>query len=252
MVFAVNHAHPATVLLVEDRALLERVSVRSLNRYGFAVISSSSAEEPMAAIRRDPAIDIVLMDIDLGLGMNGLEAARRIRCLSDVPILFHSSREDRESLTKARQISRYGYIHKDGLHFTLLGPAVDLALSTHHAFELYKLTREYAKNRLAHGEQALAVCALCDTNLRYTWINDPHPDFSVEGCLGKTDLEISANPGTMELYALKQEALTTGRTTEKDILFPLQNTHLLYHVSAAPMHDLLGELLGGKTISFAI
>ncbi|MFY8148910.1 MAG: response regulator [Prochlorococcaceae cyanobacterium] len=230
-----NPAHPATVLLVEDRALLERVSVRSLNRYGFAVISSSSAEEALATIRNDTAIDIVLMDIDLGLGMNGLEAARRIRSLSDVPILFHSSREDRESL-----------------HFTLLGPAVDLALSTHHAFELYKLTREYEKNRLVHGEQALAVCALCDTNLRYTWINDPHPDFSVEGYLGKTDLEISANPGMLELYALKQEALTTGRTTEKDILFPLQNTHLLYHVSAAPMHDLLGELLGGKTISFAI
>ncbi|MFM7675288.1 MAG: response regulator [Synechococcus sp.] len=237
---------------MEDRALLARVSARSLSRYGFAVVSASSGEEALAEIPRNPAIDIVLMDINLGPGMNGLEAARRIQGDSDTPIIFHSSLEDRESISEARQISRYGYIQKDGLHFTLLGPAVDLALATHHAFSLYKLTRGYEKNRLAQGEQALAVCALCDLNLNYTWINDPHADFSLEASLGKTDLEISPNPGTLELYTLKHEVRRTGKQAEKDILFPLQNTNLLYHVSAAPMHNIWGEPLGVKTISFAI
>ncbi len=73
-----------TILLVEDEALIALAERRTLERYGFRVRTAADGEGAVeAAAARD--VDLVLMDINLGTGIDGTEAAKRILAARDLP-----------------------------------------------------------------------------------------------------------------------------------------------------------------------
>ena len=47
----------------------------ALEKYGYPVILAHSGEAAVATVKQNPDIDLVLMDINLGNGMDGTEAA---------------------------------------------------------------------------------------------------------------------------------------------------------------------------------
>jgi CheY-like chemotaxis protein len=55
------------ILVVEDQAIIRLDEIRVFQEKGYCVIGAASGE----AVRNDPSIDLILMDIDLGTGMNG-------------------------------------------------------------------------------------------------------------------------------------------------------------------------------------
>jgi response regulator RpfG family c-di-GMP phosphodiesterase len=56
--------------------------------------------------------DLVIMDIRLDGGVDGIEAARRIRLDLDVPLIFLTAMEDEETVARAKILEPYGYILK--------------------------------------------------------------------------------------------------------------------------------------------
>ncbi len=77
-------AFQKTILLVEDEALIAMAERRTLAAEGYTVITVSSGEDAIAEIDQTESIDLVLMDIDLGPGIDGTEAAERILTRHDV------------------------------------------------------------------------------------------------------------------------------------------------------------------------
>lgn len=92
------------------------------------------------------------------------------------------------------------------------------------------------------------VLAHVDENLRYTWILNPHPDYSASESIGKTDIEIAQNDGTIELMALKQRVLEGGLPEEKTIQFPLSNGLISYSISANAIKNKAGNIIGVSTV----
>jgi two-component system, response regulator PdtaR len=82
------------IVVVEDDALLAWALSAQLEDLGYRVIGTAATAEQAVASVLGLAPDIVLMDIRLAGEGTGLDAARRIRELSDVPILFCSSYAD--------------------------------------------------------------------------------------------------------------------------------------------------------------
>ncbi|MDA8427495.1 MAG: PAS domain S-box protein, partial [Treponema sp.] len=79
-------------------------------------------------VARTPSgIDLILMDIDLGKGMGGTEAARLILASNDIPILFLSSHTEPDIVTKTEEITNYGYVVKSST-FTVLDASIKMAL----------------------------------------------------------------------------------------------------------------------------
>ena len=121
---------PQKILLVEDQAIIALAQAQILVRNGFEVITVHTGEDAVRAAIDHPEVDIILMDIDLGSGMDGTEAARQILERCDTPILFLSSHTEPEVVEKTEKITSYGYVVKNS------GETVLLA-SIRMAFKLY-------------------------------------------------------------------------------------------------------------------
>ena len=102
------------ILLVEDEAIIAMEEAMTLQSEGYEVIQAFSGEEAvLIAGKRNASIDMILMDIDLGSGIDGTEAARQILEFCDIPIVFLSSHTEKEIVDKTEKITSYGYIVKN-------------------------------------------------------------------------------------------------------------------------------------------
>jgi len=123
------------ILLVEDEFLIAMMETKTLEGNGYEVVHAGNASSAIERSRSDPAFDLVLMDIDLGKGMDGTEAATLILAERDVPLAFLSSHSERSIVERTEGISSYGYILKNA------GDTVLLA-SVKMAFRLSEARRE--------------------------------------------------------------------------------------------------------------
>ena len=55
-----------TLLLVEDEVIIAVMETEQLKRYGYNVVSASSGEKAIELFKKNDAIDLILMDINLG------------------------------------------------------------------------------------------------------------------------------------------------------------------------------------------
>ena len=120
------------ILLVEDEFIIAMAEKVSLEKYGYSVVTSGSGEGAVACMREPGTVDLVLMDIDLGEGMDGTEAAGVILAEYDVPIIFVSSHSEREIVEKTEKITSYGYVVK-GSSITVLDAAIKMAFKLFEA-----------------------------------------------------------------------------------------------------------------------
>ena len=113
------------------------------------------------------------------------------------------------------------------------------------------LRESEARFRLALQGTSI-IMANCDTDLRYTWIHNPHPDFKASAVLGKRDVEIADNEASRNLIALKRKAIDTGQTQSEEISFPLMTGERTYVVMVTPDIDEAGKVIGAKSVAVDI
>ena len=77
--------------------------------------------------------DLILMDIQLGTGMDGIDAAAAIRAQTGIPVVFLTAFASDETLDRAKKVHPYGYVLK---------PFSDRELRTVLELALYKCTAE--------------------------------------------------------------------------------------------------------------
>jgi DNA-binding response OmpR family regulator len=82
----------ATVVVVEDDRHIADLVELYLRQEGFRVVQAPTGERGMEAVR-DQRARMVILDVGLPGGMDGLEVCRRLRAGSDVPILMLTARD---------------------------------------------------------------------------------------------------------------------------------------------------------------
>ncbi len=130
-----------TILLVEDEAIQALTGKMALEKYGYTVVCANSGEKAVEAVRTEPGIQLILMDIDLGKGMDGTEAAALILQDHDLPIVFLSSHTEQEIVDKTEKITSYGYVVKNS-SITVLDASIKMAFKL---FEAKKRAAESAE-----------------------------------------------------------------------------------------------------------
>lgn len=144
-----------TVLLVEDEAIIALEEAMLLKRNGFRVLTAHIGEEAVSLLKANPQIDLVLMDIDLGRGIDGTEAAARILAERDLPVVFLSSHTEPEVVARTERITSYGYIVKNS------GETVMIA-SIKMALKLYAANRKMREHEAALRLHSLVLDQISD------------------------------------------------------------------------------------------
>ncbi|KUJ49241.1 MULTISPECIES: response regulator transcription factor [Micromonospora] len=100
----------ATVLLVEDDHVVRGAMLRSLTDRGHAVHAVGTA---LDALRRVAAEAPDLVVLDLGLpDLDGSDALRMLRGITDVPIIIATARDDEQSVVKLLRAGADDYMVK--------------------------------------------------------------------------------------------------------------------------------------------
>ncbi len=102
-----SHAH---VLIVEDDEGVRRALRLALRDEGYTVDAVSDAEAGFAAFAKHTP-DLVLIDIVLP-GGNGLDLCRRIRQISQVPIIMVTARDDSHDVVAGLEAGADDYVTK--------------------------------------------------------------------------------------------------------------------------------------------
>ena len=115
------------ILVVEDQRAVAGALKMRLRGLGYDV--AGIAKDGFEAIEKAAELhpDLILMDVRLGEGMDGIEAARRIRSTLDIPVIYISAHVDQKLLERARSTRPAGFINKPFTTKDLL-TAIDLAL----------------------------------------------------------------------------------------------------------------------------
>jgi len=235
-----------TILLVEDEAIIALAGKNTLEGFGYGVALARSGEAAVeTALRSGTPIDLILMDIDLGPGMDGTEAARRILAERNLPIVFLTAHSEREQVLKVRGLTRYGYVIKNSGDFVLQS-------SIEMAFELFR-----AHEGLRNQEARLST--LLNTIPDLVWLKDAdgvylacNPAFesffgaSEKEIVGKTDAHF-ISPELAGFFRQKDlEAVAKGgpNANEEWITFASDGHRAYLETIKTPMLDGSGRLLG--------
>lgn len=100
------------ILIVEDERILALGLKKKLEKLGFKVTDAvSTGEDAIESVKADKP-DLILMDIVLKGEMDGIEAAKLIINLHNIPIIYLTAYADDKTIERAVKTYPYGYLMK--------------------------------------------------------------------------------------------------------------------------------------------
>jgi CheY-like chemotaxis protein len=106
-------SHSCRILIVEDEAILAMNLQDKLLDLGYEVPATAESGKQALELVDQVRPDLVLMDIKLKDGMDGLEAARLIHLkYQDIPIIFMTAYGDEHTIQRAIASGSQGFLMK--------------------------------------------------------------------------------------------------------------------------------------------
>jgi two-component system, cell cycle sensor histidine kinase and response regulator CckA len=100
------------IMIVEDDGIIAMHLQELLQKSGYAVIAVVASGEAALQKANDLFPELILMDIHLSGGWDGIETARRIQDIHDIPIIYLSAFADDELVEQAKKTTPYAYLTK--------------------------------------------------------------------------------------------------------------------------------------------
>src|SRR5581483_9697489 len=149
----------ATLLIVEDDLGLARLQQRRLERAGYSVLVTASAEE---AARRAAQgdIDLLILDQRLPGGLSGLELYQRMRAANlDVPAILVTGLREDELLLQALRAGVRDFVLKTPEYLDYLLPSVERVLKQVRIERQLVESRALARDALRRQQELEAEVA---------------------------------------------------------------------------------------------
>lgn len=100
------------ILIVEDEAITAMLLRQQMTAAGYDVAPPQATARAAVELARSRCFDVVLMDIHLPGGTDGIEAAKAIAALYDVSVIFMTGYADEETRARAALLAPVGYLVK--------------------------------------------------------------------------------------------------------------------------------------------
>jgi|JI10StandDraft_1071094.scaffolds.fasta_scaffold03959_2 diguanylate cyclase (GGDEF)-like protein/PAS domain S-box-containing protein len=120
----------ARVLIVEDEALIARDIQHRVREMGYQADWVATTGEDALALAGEISPQMVLMDLKLGKGIDGVQTTEMLRATCDVPVIYLTAFYDAETIERAKQTAPAGYLVKP-FATRELRIAIEIALHRH-------------------------------------------------------------------------------------------------------------------------
>ena len=186
------------IMIVEDERIVAKDLQFRLQGLGYQVAAMASEGHDAIAKASSSRPNLVLMDIRLENGMDGIEAAEQIRSQLDIPVVFLTAYADQATLARAKITEPFGYILK---------PFEERELQSTIEIALY---RHKAEQKLRDSERRYR--SLVDNSQGLIWTHDLY---------GRM---LSINPAAAHLLGYEPNEVT-GRELRE--FMPAEHHHLV-------------------------
>ncbi len=191
-----------TILLVEDEGIIAMGEAMMLRKEGYDVVLAASGEAAIATAG-SRSVDLILMDINLGKGIDGTQAAQEILKSHDIPILFLSSHTEKEVVEKTEKITSYGYVVKNS-NPTVLFASIKMAFRLHAANQAVRCANESLEKEILEHKQTEERLRQSDDRLRHA---------TLAASIGVWDWDVAHNElvwddSMYRLYGVRREDFT--------------------------------------------
>jgi DNA-binding NarL/FixJ family response regulator len=100
------------ILVVDDDKTTASVMQLYLENFGFAVAAIATTGNEAIEKAKTLKPDLVMMDIRLGQGLDGIDAAEVIMMRMDIPVIYVTAHTDEDTLERAQMTNPAGFINK--------------------------------------------------------------------------------------------------------------------------------------------
>ena len=136
---AKNNSYKKTILLVDDEIIFANALSKKMQGMGYDILIAYSSEEAIDLVSNTDNVHLVLMEIDLSQSLKGINTAKQILLIKNLPIVFHTSHFEKDGFERVKNISRYGVVVKNSGDFVLQS-------SLEMAFELFDAHQRLKQN----------------------------------------------------------------------------------------------------------
>lgn len=133
------------ILVVDDSRLLRVMMSDLLTANGYEVQTASNSFEAIDMVFYTFSPDLILMDIELGDEMDGIEVAKKILQKKDIPIIFLTAKTSPEVINRIKETTAYGYLEKKVSNEAIIS-AIEMALKLYRVNNLASMFKYIFEN----------------------------------------------------------------------------------------------------------
>lgn len=149
-----------TILVVEDEIIVSQDIKKILEEFGYEVIGTPDSGEEAAKIFRARRPDLILMDIKLKGGMDGVRTAKEAGEIG-IPVIFLTAYMDKKTVESAKAAKPYGYLSKP-FNEEELCASIEMIFARLNAEDKLKKSEESFKNFFNHINSGAAIYVAID------------------------------------------------------------------------------------------
>lgn len=248
------------VMIVEDERIFARDLQQQLRSLGYDSSATAASCEQALAVAEERRPDVVLMDVRIQGGIDGVTTAERLRGMLDVPVIFITAHADDTTLARAKSTGPHGYLLKP-IKTAELRSTIEIAITKHLAERELRaanaaLQQERDRSAVLLAQLAAAVehltcgVAVTDSNGKIVVINRQmlnvfNLDEPVETVVGRDAFSVigSAPASLANGAAFRRRIIEVAREAK-----PVVRDRVLFHDGRLFERDFTPAVLGNDAV----
>jgi PAS domain S-box-containing protein len=160
------------ILVVEDGLIMARDIERRLHAMGYGVAGLAQSGEEATRMVAHVKPDLVLMDVSLKGGMDGIQTALKIREVMDIPVVYVTAYSDDGTLARARATNPFGYVLKP-FEEKELRTTIEMALYRHSLDrQLRESEQRYRMLSELTASYGYSLLVTAESNVVVEWVTE--------------------------------------------------------------------------------
>ncbi len=233
---------PPTLMIVEDEIILAMELEEKLADMGYQVVGRVASGEEALKKAGELLPDLVVMDIRLDGGLDGIETAKLLRKKYFVPVVYLTAYTDEKTLQRAKLTEPFGYLVKPYSERELR-TTVEMSL---HKASMERQLRESEERFRTVIETAEDLIFIKDSALRYTHVNPSMLriiGLERSKVIGKTDGELFGAEEAKHSSEVEFRVLE-GQTVNLEHSATFANQRVTCSFIRVPLRDARGRVNG--------